>query len=152
MCIKDSTSISSYIAFLKVVETRPALEKELEECINREVEELRNRYKYYLDILQEIRDEASWFPFPSALREFSRDFNESAGIINRAFSCNFRDAAAFKRVQADTPRLAELLRNLRKRLQFLRMVRDGTLFGLTMGKTFMWIEVVGLLLCFIRCV
>lgn len=147
--LEKLASISSYIAFLKVVETRPALEKELEECINREVEELCNRYKYYLDILQEIRDEASWFPFPSALREFSRDFNESAGIINRAFSCNFRDAAAFKRVQADTPRLAELLRNLRKRLQFLRMVRDGTLFGLTMGKTFMWIEVVGLLLCFI---
>ena len=45
--------------------------------------------------------------------------------------------------------LAELLRNLRKRLQFLRMVRDGTLFGLTMGKTFLWIELVGLLLCFI---
>lgn len=147
--LEKLANVSSYISFLKVVETRPTLEKELEECINREVEELRNRYKYYLDILQEIRDEASWFPFPSALREFSRDFNESAGIINRAFSCNFRDAEAFQRVQTDTPHLAKLLRNLRKRLQFLRMVRDGTLFGLTMGKTFMWAEVVGLLLCFI---
>ena len=29
------------------------------------------------------------------------------------------------------------------------MVRDGTLFGLTLLKTFMWLEAVGLLLCFI---
>ena len=29
------------------------------------------------------------------------------------------------------------------------MVRDGTLFGLTLLKTFIWVEAVGLLLCFI---
>ena len=29
------------------------------------------------------------------------------------------------------------------------MVRDGTLFGLTLLKTFMWIEAVGLLICFV---
>lgn len=147
--LEKLANTNNYLAYLKVVEVRPVLEKELEECINHEVEDLRNKYKYYLDIIQEVRDEASWFPFPTALREFSRDFNESAGIINRAFSCNFKEAESFKRTQADTPRLAELLRNLRKKLQFLRMVRDGTLFGLTMGKTFLWVELVGLLLCFI---
>ena len=35
------------------------------------------------------------------------------------------------------------------RVQNLRMVRDGTLFGLTMARTFIWVEAVGLLLCFI---
>ena len=113
------------------------------------MEELRNRYKYYLDVLQEIRDEASWFPFPSVLRDFSSDFNESAGIINWAFACNFNEAETFKRAQSTTPRINELLRNLKKRLKFLRMVRDGTLFGLTMVKTFIWVEIVGLLLCFL---
>lgn len=110
---------------------------------------MRNRYKYYLDVLQEIRDEASWFPFPSVLREFSNDFNESAGIINWAFACNFNEAETFQRAQASMPKLTSLLRNLKKRLQFLRMVRDGTLFALTMGKTFFWVEIVGLLFCFI---
>ncbi len=143
------SNINNYIAFLQVVEQRPVLEKELEESIQREVEELRNRYKYYLDVLQEIRDEASWFPFPSVLRDFSSDFNESAGIINWAFACNFNEAETFKRAQDTTPRLNELLRNLKKRLKFLRMVRDGTLFTLTMGKTFIWVEIVGLLFCFI---
>lgn len=99
------SNINNYIAFLQVVEQRPVLEKELEESIQREVEELRNRYKYYLDVLQEIRDEASWFPFPSVLRDFSSDFNESAGIINWAFACNFNEAETFKRAQDTTPRL-----------------------------------------------
>lgn len=143
------SNVSNYMAFLQLVEERPTLEKELEESIQREVEELRNRYKYYLDMLQEIRDEASWFPFPSVLREFSNDFNESAGIINWAFACNFNEADPFKEAQAATPKLNDLLRNLKKRLKFLRMVRDGTLFGLTMGKTFFWVEIVGLLFCFI---
>ena len=143
------SNINNYLAFLQVLEQRPLLEKELEESIEREVEELRNRYKYYLDVLQEIRDEASWFPFPSVLRDFSSDFNESAGIINWAFACNFNEAETFKRAQSTTPRINELLRNLKKRLKFLRMVRDGTLFGLTMVKTFIWVEIVGLLLCFL---
>jgi len=147
--LEDQANVNNYLAYLKVVEERPGLEKELDDCILREVEDLRNRYKYYLDILQEIRDEASWFPFPAALREFSHEFNESAGIINRAFSCNFKEPEAFKRAQGETPHLAELLRSLRKRLHFLRMVRDGTLFGLTLLKTFIWVEAVGLLLCFI---
>ena len=132
------SNVSNYMAFLKVVADRPTLESELDAAIAQQVEDLRNRYKYYLDILQEIRDEASWFPFPTALRDFSREFNEAAGIINRAFACNFREAASFKQVQAEAPRLAELLRELRKRLQNLRMVRDGTLFGLTMARTFGW--------------
>lgn len=143
------SNVNNYIAFLKVVEERPILEKELDESIEREVEELRNRYKYYLDVLQEIRDEASWFPFPSVLREFSSDFNESAGIINWAFACNFNEAETFQRAQASMPKLVALLRNLKKRLQFLRMVRDGTLFAMTMGKTFFWVEIVGLLFCFV---
>ena len=45
--------------------------------------------------------------------------------------------------------LDRLLYNLKKRLRFLRTVRDSTLFGLTMFRTFIWIEVVGLLLCFL---
>lgn len=147
--LNEQAGINSYMMSLRVMAVRPELEKELEEHIAHEVEDLRNRYKYYLDILQEIRDEASWFPFPGALKEFSQEFNESAGIINRAFACNFKEAAAFKRSRADTTQLADLLRSLRKRLKSLRMVRDGTLFGLTFLKTFLWVEAMGLLLCFV---
>lgn len=140
--------VDNYMAFFRMVRQRPQLEKELEESIQREVDELRNRYKSYLDVLEEIRDEASWFPFPSALREFSADFNASAGIINWAFASNFNEAETFKRAQTAIPKLDELLQNLKARLKFLRTVRDATLFGLTMLRTFMWVEIIGLVLCF----
>lgn len=142
-------NIKNYMAFFQMVRLRPQLEKELNDSIQREVEELRNRYKAYLDVLEQIRDEASWFPFPSALKEFSADFNESAGIINWAFGSNFNDSETFKKAQLEMPRLDELLQNLKKRLNFLRSVRDATLFGLTFFKTFIWIEITGLLLCFL---
>ncbi len=38
---------------------------------------------------------------------------------------------------------------MKKRLKFLRTVRDGTLFGLTMTRTFLWVEITGLLICFL---
>lgn len=142
-------NVNNYMAFFQMVKFRPQLEKELNDSIQREVDELRNRYKAYLDVLEEIRDEASWFPFPSALKDFSADFNASAGIINWAFASNFGEAETFKKAQSSIPKLDGLLHNLKKRLHFLRTVRDGTLFGLTMFRTFIWIEIVGLLLCFL---
>ncbi len=141
--------INNYMAFFQLVRLRPQLERELAESIQREVDELRNRYKSYLDVLEEIRDEASWFPFPSALKDFSVDFNASAGLINWAFASNFAESETFKRAQSAIPRLDELLQRLKKRLRFLRTVRDSTLFALTMCRTFIWVELVGLLLCFI---
>lgn len=141
--------VDNYMAFFKMVKYRPQLEKELNESIQREVDEMRNRYKSYLDVLEEIRDEASWFPFPAALKEFSTDFNKSANIINWAFGSNFDDAPTFKKAQSSMPELDRLLRRLKKKLRFLRGVRDGTLFGMTLFKTFIWIEIVGLLICFL---
>lgn len=142
-------NVDNYMAFFQMVKYRPQLEKELNDSIQREVDELRNRYKSYLDALEEIRDEASWFPFPSALKDFSADFNASAGIINWAFSSNFGESETFKKAQSSMPKLDKLLQNLKKRLGFLRAARDGTLFGLTMLRTFVWIEIIGLLLCFL---
>ncbi|MDR2819426.1 MAG: tetratricopeptide repeat protein [Desulfovibrio sp.] len=141
--------INNYIAFLRVKEERLVLEKEVNEKISNAVDDLRNRYKQYLDMLQTIRDEAAWFPFPAVLREFSSEFNECATIINWAFSCNFNEAESFQKAYSSMPKLAVLLRGLKKRLKTLRMVRDGTLFALTMIKTFFWVEIIGLVLCFI---
>ena len=141
--------IKNYVAFLQVVQRRAVLERNINNNIQAQVEELQDRFRHYLGGLQEIRDEASWFPFPKILREFNRAFNECAGIINWAFASNFNDVETFQRAKVSTAQLDELMRNLKNRLKFLRMVRDGTLFSLTLGKTFFWIEITGLLLCFL---
>lgn len=142
-------SVANYMAYFSLSGSRPALEKDINESIQLEVDELRNRYKAYLDVLEEIRDEASWFPFPSALKDFSADFNSGASIINWAFGSNFGEPETFKKAQQSMPKLDGLLQKLKKKLRFLRTVRDSTLFALTMSRTFIWIEIVGLLLCFL---
>lgn len=141
-------NISNYQAHCLLIQERPQLEKEIDERIQREVEELQERYRMYLDALQHIRDEASWFPFPSILHQFSREFNEAAGLINWAFACNFGEATTFQRAHQSTSHLNDLLFNLKKRLKFLRMVRDTTLFSLTLCKGFIWMELAGLVFCF----
>ncbi len=146
--IEKLAETQNYAAFLELAKLRPACQKEIDEFIKRQIDELQARYKHYLDDLQVIRDEASWFPFPKILREFSADFNHAASIINWAFASNFNEAENFNQAQKNTEEIEELLRKLHRKLKLLRTVRDTTLFGLTLAKTFFWIEAVGLSLCF----
>ncbi len=140
-------AIKNYMAFLHVIKMRPFVDKEIEEFIQRQIEVIQERYKFYLNDLQNIRDEAAWFPFPKLLRDFSREFNEAASILNWAFSANFHEAENFKRAQDTKTEVEGLLQGLKRRLKILRAMRDGTLFTMTFGKTFLWIEGIGLLLC-----
>ncbi|MBO4369671.1 MAG: hypothetical protein J5803_06195 [Desulfovibrio sp.] len=145
--IEHLAEIKNYIAFLQLVERQPRLEEDLNTHIEKEIEDLRDRYKAYLNALQIVRDEASWFPFPSALKEFSAEFNEAAGILNWAYSSNFKDVEIFHQADQALFQLDKLLRKLKRRLKSLRFVRDATLFGMTMGKTFLVIEILGIVLC-----
>ncbi|MCR5563885.1 MAG: tetratricopeptide repeat protein [Desulfovibrio sp.] len=140
------SGIQNYMTFLRVFDIRPQLEEELEDYIEQDVEALQDRYSVYLDILQRVRDEASWFPFPAALREFSQTFNQTASIINWAYSSNFRDRDSFSKAEEHLPEIEKLLRRLKKELKTLRLVRDGTLFAMIMGKTFLIIEILGLVI------
>ena len=141
------SGVTNYMAFLQVIKKRPGIEKDILQQIQQEIERLQDIYKGYLSILEIIRDEASWFPFPRVLVEFNRDFNECAGIINWAFGANFHDTTSFKQAQAYVPTVTDLLKQLEARLRFLRVVRDSTLFVLILLRTFFWIEVIGIVLC-----
>lgn len=147
--LKSKAGINNYLSFLKAIRNRPQLEKDIKTQIHQEIEQLKERFKEYLGILEVVRDEASWFPFPRILVEFNRDFNECASILNWAFSSNFHEPEAFKRAQAYIPTIVEVLGRLENRLRFLRVVRDTTLYVLILGRTFFWVEVASLLLCVI---
>jgi hypothetical protein len=86
---------------------------------------------------------------PGLLVAFNKEFNECAGVINWVFGSNFREAESYKKALAATTDVEERLQHLRKRLKFLRMVRDSTLFALTFFKSFLWVEFSSLLLCFL---
>lgn len=145
----EKSSTKNYLSFQNVVRERPVIEAEIDALIQSEIEVLQTRFKKYLAALEVVRDEASWFPFQRALVEFNRDFNEGATILNWAFTADFHTPEAFKKAQAYLQPLEELLERLEKRLKLLRMVRDTTLFVLILIRTFLWLEIIGLILCFI---
>ncbi|MBR4742427.1 MAG: hypothetical protein IK079_05990, partial [Desulfovibrio sp.] len=147
--VESLGEVKNYIAYLKIIEQRPILEEELNSNIEKIVDELRNRYKAYLNDLQIVRDEFSWFPFPVAMRDFGRSFNDAAEILNWAYSHDFNDVNIYKEASGRLKDLGALRKDLRMRLHSLQLVRDGTLFAMTMGKTFFITEIVGLVLSFI---
>ncbi len=147
--LKHLAEIDNYMAYLLLASQRSQYEKRMEEYIQRQIDELLERYKLYLASVQSVRDEAAWFPFPKVLKDFSANFNEVANILNWAFTSNFQEAEVFKQAQKNTVEVEKLIVKLKQKLKILRIIRDSTLFGVTLLKTFCWIELVGLLLCFL---
>lgn len=138
------SEIKNFVAFLEVIKNRPKLEEELKEHIEEEVQDLRDQYDAYLNAFKVVRDEAAWFPFPTALKEFGKDFNLAAGILNNAYRSDFRKVEVFHDATKNLEKLEGLLRRLRRRLKSLRLVRDATLFAMTMAKTFCVLEAIGI--------
>lgn len=145
----EESATKNYLSFQNVVRERPVIQAEIDALIQSEIEVLQTRFKRYLAALEVVRDEASWFPLQRALVEFNRDFNEGATMLNWAFTADFHTPEAFKKAQSYLQPLDELLERLEKRLRVLRMVRDTTLFVLILVRTFLWLEIIGLVLCFI---
>lgn len=145
----EQADVKNYINFLNMVTLRPIIEEDLEKLIQAEITMLQEKFKKYLAKLEVVRDEASWFPFQRALVEFNRDFNKSASILNWAFSADFHTPEAFCKAQSHLAPLDELLAQLDKRLRVLCMVRDSTLYVLILIRSFLWVEIIALVLCLI---
>jgi len=150
--LQERAETENYVNFLNIIAARPALEEDLAQLVQKEIEELQKKFKQYLAALEVIRDEASWFPLQKALVEFNRDFNKAAGMVNKAFASDFHNPQAFRKAQDCLEPLKELLGRLKRRLRLLCMVRDTTLFILILVRTFLWIEVAGLVLFFVAMV
>ncbi len=145
----SALDVRNYLAFRAVINVRPILEEDLRRLKDKELQDLKDIYKSFLSTLEAIRDEASWFPFSNALRGFNRDFNECASILNWAFATSFSVPEVFKQAQGYLEPVHELLKNLEEQLKLIRTVRDVTLFALILFKSFLYIEIAGLILCFI---
>ncbi len=141
--------VRNYLAFRAVVNVRPILEEDLSRLKAKELQDLKDIYKGFLSTLEAIRDEASWFPFSNVLRSFNKDFNECASILNWAFATNFSKPDTFKQANGYIDPVHELLEGLENQLKLIRTIRDVTLFALILFKAFLYIEIAGLLLCFI---
>ncbi|MBG0772089.1 tetratricopeptide repeat protein [Oleidesulfovibrio alaskensis] len=138
--------VNNYVSFITLSRGRERLERDLHARVNLETKELKARFRRNMDRLAYIRDEAAWFPFPRVLVDFNKDYNLCAANLNWALQTQFGVAETFKKAQKVGETEEERLKGLEGKLRFLRIVRDSTLFMLILGKTFFWLELVGLLL------
>jgi tetratricopeptide (TPR) repeat protein len=138
--------IKNYVAFHRLAHGRKVLSKDLQLRVEEESRKLKNRFESFMERLKVIRDEAAWFPFPKILLEFNKDFNYCAKNLNWAMRQHFQVADNFRRANAMAEELSDKLKDLESRLKTLKVVRDATLFVLVMGKTFFWLEILGLIL------
>ena len=144
--LQDMIKFHNYVPYQAAIQGRIGLERDMQQLVGRESREFRNSFKSYLEKLAHIRDEAAWFPFPRIMVEFNKNYNQCAVSLNWAMRTNLNTPDAFRRAQVIAVAEEERIAKLEKRLRFLRLIRDTTLFSLTLLRTFFWLEIAGLLL------
>jgi tetratricopeptide (TPR) repeat protein len=140
----ELAKVHNYVAHVRLTQGAEAIASEFDKQVDREVRVVDRKITFMYDQLKKIQKEASWFPFPKLLREFSKDFNFCAEKLNWMKSQNLQVPENFKKSQTWMPDIRERLETLRKRLVTLRIIRDATLFVLLMGRNFIWLELIGL--------
>jgi len=136
--------IENYVVFNKLVAGKLSVARALKSSVDKEVAILQKQAELFRRRLKGIHEEISWFPFPRALREFNKDFNFCVTKLNWVKQQHFKVARNFRKSHEYFKQVDENLKRLSSRLVTLRIVRDATLFALLMGKSFMWMEIVGL--------
>jgi len=146
--ILERSHIENYVAFQMLVTGRARIERDIQAHVLAEAREYKNRFKANAARLKQIQGESAWFPFPKTLVDFNRNYNESVANNNWALRANFHTPESFRKAQMLMEQEGERLKKLDGRLNFLRVVRDSTLFVLVMAETFLWLQIIGLILIF----
>lgn len=142
--ILQLAEIENFVVFNKLIAGKISVAKALKSNVDKEIAVLQKQAELFRRRLKGIHEEISWFPFPRALREFNRDFNFCVTKLNWVRQQHFKVAKNFRKSHEYFKTVDENLKRLSSRLVTLRIVRDATLFALLMGKSFMWMEIVGL--------
>lgn len=142
-------AVQNYVAAQRVVTGRVRIERDIQAHVLEEAREYKSRFRSYASRLKQIHEESAWFPFPRTLVEFNRSYNEGVANSNWAMTTNLHSPEAFRKAQILVEQEATRLEKLEGRLKFLRIVRDSTLFILSVAETFLWLEIVGIVLIFV---
>lgn len=143
------TSVKNYVAFQMLATGRVQLEKDIQSFVLQEARDFKSRFRQYTERLKVIHEESAWFPFPRALVEFNKSYNQGVANMNWAMTANFHSPDVFRKAQMLVEQEFERIKQLEGKLKFLRIVRDSTLFVLSVAESFFWIEIGGILLIFV---
>ncbi len=140
----DLHAVDNYVAMSRMVNGYGRLMKALKSKVDVEVRVIQRQGDEFKERLKDIHREVSWFPFPKTLREFNKDFNFCVHKLKWVREQHFQIAENFRRSREFFDQVDEKLTKLSRSLVTLKIVRDSTLFAMILGKSFMWLEIVGL--------
>ena len=136
--------VSNYVAYKRLEAGLETLWEDYRKNLDVEIKAMQQSQGRQFEDLKSVQREAAWFPFPTLLREFNRDFNFCAAKLNWMRTASLAEAENFHKTREFLPQVDEHIRTLRTRLITLRIVRDSTFFVMLLGRNFMWMEVAGL--------
>ena len=143
------TSVKNYVTFQMLAVGRMQLERDIQSYVLQEARAFKGRFRQFSERLKVIHEESAWFPFPRALVEFNKSYNQGVANMNWAMTANFHSPDVFRKAQMLVEQESERVKQLEGRLKFLRVVRDSTLFVLSVAESFFWMEVAGILAIFV---
>ncbi|MCM0756325.1 tetratricopeptide repeat protein [Desulfovibrio aminophilus] len=138
------TERRNYVAYRSLVSGVDQFADEMNAQVEADIKRIRARAEHYYDRLRDIQREAAWFPFPKLLLEFNKDFNYCVEKMNWMRDQHLKVAENFRKTLRFLDEIEDRIGRLQKRLVTLRIVRDSTLFVLLLGRTFIWLEIIGL--------
>jgi len=134
----------NYVAYRLLLRGTEKFQVNLDGEVKREIKRIESNLDYQTDRIRDIQKEAAWFPFPTLLVEFNKDFNFCVNQINWIKTQQLKEPEKFRKTLALLDAIDEHIDKLQGRLVTLRIVRDSTLFVLMLGRNFIWLEVIGL--------
>lgn len=140
--------VSNYVPYQMLTSGRAQIERDIQAHVMQEARAYKSRFRILGERLKIVHEESAWFPFPRTLVDFNRNYNQAVENMNWAMTANFHTPEAFRKAQGLLEKEEERLKKLEGRLRFLRIVRDSTLFVLSLLQTFLWLEIAGLVLIF----
>lgn len=134
----------NYVSYRLLLRGTDKFKQNLDGEVKREIKRIEANLDYQTDRIRDIQKEAAWFPFPSLLVEFNKDFNFCVNQINWIKTQQLKEPEKFRKTLTLLDAIDEHIDKLQGRLVTLRIVRDSTLFVLMLGRNFIWLEVIGL--------
>ena len=141
--------VENYVCIQRLVQGCAELKEQFDEQVDAEVERLTKRVDVYYERLKTIMREASWFPFPTLLRDFSREFNACSDKLGWLMTQYLKNAENFKTALTSLVEVEMYMTSLQKRLTTLRIMRDGAFFLLLLGRSYIWMQLLGLALALV---
>lgn len=136
------SKVRNYVAFKQLARGSARLVEEMEKRIDLEIKLVDAKVGNLFERLKDVQKEASWFPFPTLLRDFNMDFNYCAEKLNWIRTQHLKIAENFRKSQKYLSEIEDRLKILKSRLVTLRIIRDSTLFILMLGRNFIWLEIL----------